>query len=62
MPVSETIKRVKLKEEFVTCPVCGHDSGFSTSLQHHHGDVAKVVLICPECGARFDIGWEVALH
>ncbi|MCX6639703.1 MAG: hypothetical protein NTW14_04375 [bacterium] len=62
MPVSETIKKIEVKDEFRVCPVCGHDSGFSVSLQHLPALRARIILICPECGARFDVDWTIDLQ
>jgi transcription elongation factor Elf1 len=61
MSVSEKIKSARIQEEFRVCPVCGHDMGFNTSIIQASGKPARVILICPECGARFDLGWEIDL-
>jgi len=60
MSVAEKIKAVQVKDEFRICLVCGHDMGFQTSIVRD-GAQTKVILICPECGARYDIGWTVDL-
>jgi hypothetical protein len=61
MPVAETIKPIKVDDEFRTCTVCGYDMGFHVSFQKGAGDTARIVLICPECGARFDVNWDITL-
>lgn len=61
MPVAETIKTIKVDGEFRTCTVCGYDMGFHVSFRKEAGKPARIVLICPECGARFDVGWDTAL-
>ena len=56
----------KIEGEFRVCPNCGYERGFHTS----YLDLAagkpvpvkttsklyRVILICPNCGARFDVG------
>jgi len=69
MPAIGTITTIKVNEEFHICPSCGYDLGFHTSFVSMNAskdnpikstkDVFQVILICPECGARFDIGWRV---
>jgi len=56
--------------EFHTCPACGYERGFHTSFTGANADkdnpvkstrdVYRVILICPECGARYDVGWRVS--
>jgi predicted RNA-binding Zn-ribbon protein involved in translation (DUF1610 family) len=70
MPVLREIKNIKIEDELHVCPTCGYGLGFHTSfLKLHSGkdspvkstrDVYQVILICPECGARFDVGWRVS--
>jgi len=63
MPVSEEIHHVAIADEFRQCRTCGYDRGFHTSLHriaagHPH---FRVVLICPECGTRYDARWVMEL-
>ena len=63
------IQIIRLEKEFHICPKCGYELGFHTSFINIHADkpepfkctqdVYRVILICPECGARYDIGWRV---
>ena len=56
--------------EFHICPACGYNLGFHTSFLGSNTDkdnpikstreVYRVILICPECGARYDVGWRVS--
>ena len=46
--------------EFRTCDNCGYDRGFHSSFLED-GENHIVVLICPECGAKYNVGWEVKL-
>ena len=70
MPDVSEIKNIKIEDEFRICPACGYELGFHTSfLKLHAGkdspvkstrEVYQVILICPECGARYDVGWRVS--
>ena len=70
MKVSDEITPVKVEDEFHICPECGYQLGFHTSfLRANAGrgspvkstrDLYRVILICPECGARYDPGWRIA--
>ncbi|PKG33784.1 hypothetical protein [Methanoregula sp.] len=64
------ITTVKAGSEFRICPSCGYELGFHTSFLGTNADkdnpvkstreVFRVILICPECGARYDVGWRVS--
>ena len=70
MPVMNEIKNIKIEDELRICPACGYENGFHTSfLKVIAGrnsavkstrEVYQVILICPECGARYDVGWLVS--
>ena len=73
MGISEEIKQIKPGEDLHRCPACGYEYGFHTSfLSINVGNDGKespvkstkalyrVILICPECGARFDVGWRIS--
>ncbi len=50
----------KVEEEFSICDVCGYGRGFHVSFvkkEKRH----EIILICPECGARFKVDWNVEL-
>jgi hypothetical protein len=69
MPVPGEITTLSVEDELHICPACGYALGFHTSFLHVHAnrekpvrstrDVYRVILICPECGARYDVGWRV---
>jgi predicted RNA-binding Zn-ribbon protein involved in translation (DUF1610 family) len=69
MIVPGEIVNLKVDKELHICPACGYELGFHTSFQSVHPGsdtpvkstriVYRVILICPECGARFDVGWQV---
>lgn len=58
MKASEEIAKIKLEEEFRICPKCGYELGFHSSFQRDENGY-KIILICPECGARYDVGWRM---
>ncbi len=71
MPVLHEIKNIKIDDELRVCPECGYEFGFHTTfLKLNPGknppvikstrEVYRVILLCPECGARYDVGWRVS--
>lgn len=58
MKAFETIEKVEISEEFRICPSCGYELGFHSSFLKENSKY-RVILICPACGARYDIGWEI---
>ena len=55
---SRDIVKVELAEEFRICPQCGYELGFHSSFLPD-GAGYRIILICPECGARYDVGWKM---
>jgi len=73
MGISEEIKQIKPGEDLHRCPACGYEYGFHTSFVSTNAvkagqvnpvkstkELYRVILICPECGARYDVGWRVS--
>lgn len=70
MPEPGEIVMQKVGGEFRVCPACGYALGFHTSFVSASAnkntpvkstrEVYRVILICPECGARYDVGWRVS--
>jgi hypothetical protein len=70
MKAAGEITTIRAGREFRICPTCGYELGFHTSFIGTNADknnpvkstreVYRVILICPECGARFDVGWRVS--
>ena len=58
--VSEEIKEVEAGEKFRVCASCGYERGFHVSFLRD-GEEQRIVLICPNCGARYDVGWRAKL-
>lgn len=57
---SKDIKPVDVKTEFRICPACGYESGFHVSfIPQKETESLRMILVCPSCGARFDIGKSV---
>ncbi|WP_321506245.1 hypothetical protein [uncultured Methanoregula sp.] len=70
MAEQKEISPIKVIEELHICPSCGYDLGFHTSFLNVNSskdnpikstkEVFRVILICPECRARYDVGWRVS--
>jgi len=70
MPEPGEITMLKAGDELHTCPACGYRLGFHTSFLSASAnknnpikstrEVYRVILICPECGARYDVGWRIS--
>lgn len=54
--VSSEITTAEVQDEFRVCPKCGYELGFHVSFQKSEGsDALSLILICPTCGARYQI-------
>jgi hypothetical protein len=69
MPEPGEITMLTPGNELHTCPSCGYALGFHTSFVNAASrdnpikstrEVYRVILICPECGARYDVGWRIS--
>jgi len=47
----------KIEKEFHICDNCGYDKGFHVSFIKQ--EYYEIVLICPQCGQRYKIGWKI---
>jgi hypothetical protein len=61
MTVSKEIKPATIGDEFRICPSCGYNRGFQVSFLRKAPDRFAIVLICPECGARYSPDWNVGI-
>nr|WP_320161878.1 hypothetical protein [uncultured Methanoregula sp.] len=69
MAEPEEITPIKVTDELHICPSCGYERGFHTTFLNVNSvkdnpvkstrEVFRVILVCPECGARYDVGWRV---
>jgi uncharacterized protein YbaR (Trm112 family) len=51
------IQEIAVRDELHTCAACGYERGFHVSFRREEGcELLTLVLICPNCGARYDIG------
>ena len=61
--VSEEITPIQIDKEIRTCPACGYEYGYHVSfIPDEGGAVLRLVLICPQCGARFEAGGKLAFR
>ena len=55
--VNKDIRTIDVQEEFRICPNCGYQRGFHVSFIPKEGKkLLRLVLICPSCGSRYEIG------
>ena len=60
MGAEGNIEKIEPKGEVRRCPSCGYEDGFHVSFRFEtKGSSAEVVLICPNCHARFRLGWKI---
>lgn len=70
MPDPGEITFLTVEDELHVCPKCSYALGFHTSFINANAvkdnpikstrEVYRVILICPECGARYDVGWRIS--
>ncbi len=55
------IASIKPEGEIYRCPACGYTDGWHVSFKVGvSGRDAEIILICPNCHNRFQIGWQVS--
>jgi hypothetical protein len=55
--VSDEIERRTVIGELRVCSKCAYQRGFHVSfIAHGVADSYRLVLICPNCGARYSVG------
>ena len=58
----EFIQQIKLDHELHTCPDCGYTDGFHVSFEKAESTKNwHIILICPQCHARYQTEWKVNL-
>jgi transcription elongation factor Elf1 len=55
--IVKKIQKIKLKDEFRKCPSCNYEYGFHVSFLKNNDNKYEIILICPNCGARYNIEW-----
>lgn len=55
-----SVRQRSIGDEFRKCDACGYDRGFHSSFMKRD-EKHMVILICPECGTRYDVGWMIEL-
>ena len=56
--MEEESQKLPIKGRVYECPVCGYTDGFHVSFDAIVERI-KIILICPECHARFDPSWDI---
>jgi hypothetical protein len=56
----ESIMIREIGEELSICQKCTYERGFHVSLARKDA-YHDIVLICPNCGQRYSIGWRVTV-
>jgi len=59
MPKKTT--NLTVEDKLSRCPACDYRNGFHVTFKKTAGKGFDVRLRCPDCGAAFDIGWQVSL-
>jgi hypothetical protein len=64
MGSQHSIEKIKPQGEIYTCPSCKYTDGFHVSFKVSEGisKNAEIILICPNCHQRFNIGWNVIIE
>ncbi|HLC17310.1 MAG TPA: hypothetical protein VJL89_13910 [Thermodesulfovibrionia bacterium] len=64
MQPEHELKPAKIQPEgtFYRCPSCGYTDGFHVSFHfQENSDKAGIILICPSCHQRLQIGWNISI-
>ena len=60
---TDDITRIKREGDVRRCPTCGYNDGFHVSFQiEGSSKEGLVILICPNCHQRFQMGWKVRIN
>lgn len=54
-------RKLTVEQEFRVCPSCDYERGFHAAFVRLPSGRFEVRLICPNCGAVYDIGLKVDL-
>lgn len=50
-----------IKMHMESCDNCGYSKGFHSSFHRMNPKQVKILLICPECGTKYDVKWVLEL-
>jgi uncharacterized protein with PIN domain len=66
MAISDQIRTIRVENELHICPNCGYEKEFRVSFRNMNAfpdlpikttrEMFRVILICPDCGARYGVG------
>lgn len=56
MSEPKPLQSIDIEEGLTICPECDYSDGFHVAFVPGD-DGMKIILVCPSCSARFDIGW-----
>jgi DNA-directed RNA polymerase subunit M/transcription elongation factor TFIIS len=67
--LKKTLER-RVLDVFEMCEKCEYDKGFQVSLIRRRADAGttisrerlRLLLVCPQCGQHYDVGWAVELE
>jgi len=58
----KSIVKIQPEHELYVCPECSYTDGFHVSFKKSQSRTRwQVILICPQCHARYQIDWNVDL-
>lgn len=61
MVEKEEINKLIIKDRTYICPVCGYTDGFHVSFKGQDNGKIEIILICPDCHARFNPNWDIEI-
>ena len=56
MPDPKPLQTIDIQDGLIACPDCDYTNGFHVTFVPGD-DGMKIILVCPSCSARFDVGW-----
>ena len=56
----DDVQTIDLGNGLTVCPECDYTNGFHVTFVRQADTTVKIVLVCPSCSAKFEIGWTAA--
>ncbi len=50
-------QQIDIDTDLTVCPECDYTNGFHVTFLRNDDGKLKIILVCPSCSAKFDIGW-----